>query len=59
MNYGKPQELDSFVPSGWDSPPLADCDSLSTQQLSCMEHDLDIAEFEFNMTDDEIRDVFC
>ena len=35
LTNGKPQELNSSAPSGWDCPPLADCDSLSTQQLSC------------------------
>ena len=59
LTNGKPQELNSFAPSGWDSPPLAECDSLSTQQLSCVELDLDIAKFEFNMTDDEIRYFFA
>jgi len=44
LTNSRPQELNSFAPSGWDSPPLADCDSLSTQQLSFVECDLDIAE---------------
>ena len=55
----KPQRLNSITPSGWDSPPLVDCDNLSTQLLTSVENDLDIAAFQFNMTDDEISDFIA
>ena len=60
LSDGEPQKLSSFAPSGWDSPPqLAECDSLSTQQLNSVERDLNIADFEFNMTDNQIKEFFA
>ena len=52
-------KLNSIAPSGWDSPPLADDDNLSTHLLTSVERDLDIAKFQFNMTDEEINEFFA